>query len=124
MQIEVNDNQRISEIQENFSRAFPFLKIVFYNMSKERAEGQEAVSSQNIVGRIGKYRKSGTGKTCLICSENTVSELKKLFSDLYDLKVQVFRKSGKAWLETNATAYWSLDKQNSQGEQLSSSYNL
>jgi hypothetical protein len=35
------------------------------------------------------------------------------------LYVQVFRKSGKVWLETTATDNWSLYKQNEEGQELS-----
>jgi hypothetical protein len=31
------------------------------------------------------------------------------------LSVQVFRKSGKNWLETTASDQWSLEKQNAKG---------
>jgi hypothetical protein len=33
--------------------------------------------------------------------------------------VQVFRKSGKVWLETTVTDGWTLEEQNLQGEALS-----
>jgi hypothetical protein len=49
----------------------------------------------------------------------TVSNLEQKFRDVYGLSVQVFRRSGKAWLETTFTDGWTLEEQNSQGEDLS-----
>jgi hypothetical protein len=48
-----------------------------------------------------------------------VSELENLFEDKFKLSVQVFRKSGKSWLETTFTDGWSLKKQNQEGLDLS-----
>jgi hypothetical protein len=45
--------------------------------------------------------------------------LEKVFQDNLGLYVQVFRKSGKVWLETTATDNWSLFKQNEEGQELS-----
>jgi hypothetical protein len=49
----------------------------------------------------------------------TVAELEQQFSDVYGLSVQIFRHSGKAWLETTVTDKWTLEKQNEQGKALS-----
>ena len=54
-----------------------------------------------------------------ISPEMTVDELERGFDELYGLSVQVFRKSGKVWLETSVTDAWTLAKQNAQGEELS-----
>jgi hypothetical protein len=48
-----------------------------------------------------------------------VSELENLFKRKYKLNIQVFRKSGNAWLETTVTDAWTLDKQNQEGIELS-----
>jgi len=48
-----------------------------------------------------------------------VSELEKIFLEDYGLNVQVFRNSGRVWLETTMTDDWTLAEQNRQGEELS-----
>ena len=37
------------------------------------------------------------------------------FRDLFNLNIQIFRKSKDLWLQTSATDDWSLEKQNSKG---------
>jgi len=49
----------------------------------------------------------------------TVQELEDVFRDELGLYIQVFRKSGRVWLETTATDTWSLVKQNAEGQELS-----
>ena len=49
----------------------------------------------------------------------TVVDLEQRFNDVYGLGVEVFRKSGKVWLETTVTDGWTLEEQNLQGEALS-----
>jgi hypothetical protein len=49
----------------------------------------------------------------------TVTELESRFNTIYGLSVQLFRKSGRAWLETTVTDGWTLEEQNNEGEALS-----
>ena len=48
-----------------------------------------------------------------------IKNLEKQFSDNLKLSVQIFRKSGRTWLETTFTDNWSLKKQNQEGKELS-----
>ena len=54
-----------------------------------------------------------------VTPQMTVNELEQSFSDVYGLNAQVFRRSGKAWLETTVTDGWTLEKQNNEGAELS-----
>ncbi|MFO0322871.1 MAG: hypothetical protein ACK504_10635, partial [Bacteroidota bacterium] len=51
--------------------------------------------------------------------EMLVSDLENQFAEKLKLYIQVFRKSGKSWLETTYTDSWSLKKQNQEGVDLS-----
>lgn len=57
--------------------------------------------------------------TVSIPTAMTVHELEALFQERLGLYIQVFRKSGKVWLETTATDDWTLFKQNLEGRELS-----
>lgn len=54
----------------------------------------------------------------IITPELTVSELVKQITNSYQLEIQLYRKSGRIWLETSATDSWTLEMQNKQGEAL------
>ena len=119
MQIIINDHRKIFAIQEVFNKMFPYLKIEFF--AKPHKSG--ASSSQKIIKHssktLGECRTIHNKGTLTISPGMTVAELEQNFSDVYGLHVQVFRKSGKSWLETSITDGWTLQEQNKQGEELS-----
>ncbi len=115
----INNHRKIFSIQEEFNKEFPYLKIVFY--AKPSKEGGQA--SEKIVEKSSKTiadcRNTHEDGTITITPNMTVAELESTFTNVYGLKVHVFRKSGKSWLETSITSGWSLEEQNSQGKSLS-----
>jgi hypothetical protein len=120
--VEVHDNKRIIDIQDDFNNAFPYLKIVFITMLNGKILSQEKRYRNGLV-KIGNYRKLVSKQRSRISNEQTVADIEIFFRREYNLIIQVLRKSGKAWLETSVTGDWSLLKQNSEGEQLSRIYN-
>lgn len=121
MKISINDHRKIHAIQEDFNKLFPYLKIEFF--AKPHASGGQSSkkymkSSSKTLGECRTIHNKGS---ISISPEMTVDELERRFMDVYGLSVQVFRKSGKVWLETSVTDGWTLAKQNAQGEELSAS---
>lgn len=119
MKITISDRRNISAIQKEFNDAFPYLKIEFF--SKPHSAGGPSPKKfmkdpSKTIGECRTIRKSGT---ISITSATTVTELEQKLRNNFGLSVQIFRKSGKAWLETTVTDSWSLEKQNNQGEALS-----
>lgn len=120
MKITINDNRKIFAVQEAFTGVFPYLKLEFF--SKPHKPG--GPSAKKLIKQPGKTlgdcRTVHNNGSIVITGNMTVGELEQRFADVYGLGVQVFRKSGKLWLETTVTDSWTLDRQNSQGESLSS----
>lgn len=119
MKLTINDQQSIEQVRNSFNKEFPFLKLEFFS---KRHELGEASSLQFLI------RKDVTLKECrtvhhsgevTITPEMKVSELEQLLWTDFGLGVQVFRKSGKVWLETILTDTWTLAEQNAEGELLS-----
>lgn len=119
MKIIVNDHRKLFAIQAEFNEAFPYLKLEFFG--KPHKVG--GPSSKKIIKHpsktIGQCRVVHNKGTLSITPSMTVADLEQAFSDVYGLSTQVFRKSGRVWLETTATDGWTLDKQNTQGQELS-----
>ena len=119
MKIIINDHRKIYALQKEFNEMFPYLKLEFF--SKPHRVG--APSSKKIMKHpgktLGECRAIHFKGTLTITPQMTVAELEQNFSDVYGLSVQVFRKSGKAWLETTVTDNWTLEQQNNQGLELS-----
>ncbi len=121
MQITINDSRKIFAIQEEFNTMFPYLKLEFF--SKPHKPGGASPKKQILSNSrtLGECRTIHNDGQMTIIPKMTVASLEQNFADVYGLGVQIFRKSGKAWLETTVTDGWSLDEQNRQGEDLSKS---
>ena len=120
MKIAITDSRKIKQLQEQFNTNFPFLKIEFFSRPHKAGAGTSAHLLKSPERTIGECRKGTTKGNMNISPEMTVAELEQKFRELYGLNVQVFRKSGKVWLETTVTDGWTLEEQNRQGEALSS----
>ena len=119
MKIAITDNRKIQHLQEEFTSSFPYLRIEFFSRSHKPGTGTSPRSMRAPERTIGECRKIHRKGHLSINENMTVAELEQSFRELYGLNVQVFRKSGKVWLETTVTDGWTLAEQNSQGEALS-----
>lgn len=119
MKIAINDNRKIFAIQEEFNRLFPYLKLEFFS-KPHQAFG---ASSKKLIKKNSKSIKDcrtiHVQGEITITPSMTVNELEQRFASVYGLSIQVFRKSGKSWLETTVTDGWTLEEQDNQGRDLS-----
>ena len=120
MRLTVKGDRLISEVQQDFSLAYPFLKIEFFKNGSARKERyafakliphhlkvKEAWFLNNYEGELE------------FDNETTVLGLEKALMDKFGLSAQVFRKSGNLWLETTITDNWTLKRQNEHGREIS-----
>lgn len=120
MKITINDRRRIHAIQADFTKQFPYLKIEFFAKPHKVGKGSPKKMMEVNAKTLGECRTIHDTGTITIVPQMTVADLEQNFKDVYGLSVQVFRKSGKVWLETTVTDNWTLEEQNRQGESLSS----
>jgi hypothetical protein len=119
MKIAINDKRKIFAIQESFSAAFPYLKLEFFTKGNKQGGPSLKKFIKHPNKTLGECRTIHNKGSITITGAMTVAELEQRFADVYGLGMQVFRKSGKMWLETTVTDGWTLDEQNRQGESLS-----
>ena len=118
MNLHIAPNRLISEIQEEFNKFFPFLKLDFFN-NKLSKTGFSAKQILPHTKKIGDSQVVISDGNIEIDEKMKVNELEKILKDQFSLAVQVFRKSGKAWFEITGTDSWTLAEQNCEGEALS-----
>jgi hypothetical protein len=118
MNITITDSRRIETIQQEFNCSFPYLKLEFFSRSHTTGEPTAKKFMRSPDKTIGECRTVHQSGHVTIEPGMTVTELEETFRDLYGLNVQLFRKSGKIWLETSVTDSWTLEEQNRQGETL------
>lgn len=105
----------LADIQLEFSRLFPYLKLEFYTIRKSL---QSQSSAKLLTKKLSEFNSKHLLEETSISPEMSVMMLEYNFHERFALEVQVFRKSGKSWLETTATGEWTLAEQNAEGEAL------
>ena len=120
--IAVSDKSKIFTIKEKFNLLFPFLKIDLFLPGTKSSEYTKALNEK--YKTLEEFRVTGNTDTIIISPQMTVSDLEKIFKTVYNLSTQVYRQSGKIWLETTVTDSWTLEEQNKQGESLSKNNTL
>jgi hypothetical protein len=122
MKIKINENRKLFELQQEFNTLFPYLKIEFFQSPHATDQG----SPKRLIRNPGRSIRECADRSgeMIITADMSVGELEQRFREQFGLFVQVFRHSGKVWLETTLTDSWTLAEQNSQGQELSSKIHL
>lgn len=119
MKITINSRRKISGIQEEFETLFPYLKLEFFSKPSNQGSASSKRTFVNSSKTLEECRTLHNKGTVTITPGMTVADLLQVFRDVYGLEVQVFRDSGRTWLETSFTDGWTLEEQNRQGASLS-----
>lgn len=111
MILHIDQQKSLSNIKEEFESNFPGLKIEFVRHAHKEMEG----SSRSEIIRLDLNVKELTNGHSLsnleISSSMRVSEVEQLFREKMGLHIQIFRKTGKNWIETVHTDSWTLNHQ-------------
>lgn len=120
MEIIIQDSDKLCEIQKEFSKRFPYLKLEFFKFDVGK---KKIFSSKNLITEtqktLGEIRHVHNLSHISINGHQKVSTLEQHFRENLGVDVQVFRKSGSSWLATTATDNWTLSEQNKKGEEMS-----
>jgi G3E family GTPase len=117
-QLSISSTETIAEVQKRFNKMYPFLKIEFF--SKPHIHGQGSHKKDMLTSRTPMNQIMGNIKKMVLTFNDdcSISEFENLVQHQTGLNIQVFRKSGKIWLETSATDNWTLKQQNEEGKSL------
>ncbi|MFO0479644.1 MAG: hypothetical protein ACK50L_12840 [Bacteroidota bacterium] len=105
---------KASDLKRKFNSKYPFLKIEFFKSKHKTLEGS---LKKDLI--VDDFIIDSNNPIIEFEEEMLVSDLENQFAEKLKLYIQVFRKSGKSWLETTYTDSWSLKKQNQEGVDLS-----
>lgn len=112
MTLQLSPDRTMGEVQADFAAAFPSLKLAFFSKPHHAFKGSAAkflVQEKDApLSDLSPNMKTGY----LNLEPNlTVWQVEKLLEDEFALHVQVFRKSGRTWLETSRTDGLTLEQQ-------------
>jgi hypothetical protein len=122
MELRINDKVLIIELQNQFNKEFPYLKIEFFSeprIPSKHLPKTAVYPSQKKLGTCRKIHKDGVIR---ITPDDTVEKLENIFWNEFGLTAEVFRRSGNLWIETSLTDSWTLKLQNEEGKALSDGF--
>ncbi|MBL7807295.1 MAG: hypothetical protein JNN28_05760 [Saprospiraceae bacterium] len=112
MQLDITPDKTIGALQTAFSETFAGLKIAFFSKPHGEHKGSAAkflIQDKNMsLAQLSPDIKSGAIQ---VFPELVVWQLEKQFEEGFGLHVQVFRKSGRTWLETSVSDNLTLAEQ-------------
>ena len=98
-------------MQQEFSQAFPFLKIEFFIQESVVKRPISTDQFLSLKREAGKNNKAGNNSIVLTpCL--TTKELVKKCEELFGVSVRVYRRFSNLWLETSITENFTLQQQN------------
>lgn len=111
MKLKINRDTGSKEIKNAFAGAFPGLKIEF--VSKPHGAGEGSTPDDIIKGefKVAELNAGAKPVELELTKSNTVNDVEAAFRDKVGLYAQVFRQSGRVWIETVNTDQWTLDMQ-------------
>jgi hypothetical protein len=115
MELKVIEDDILRNIQNDFRRQYPFLKLEFYKCSHPECTG--CPDSERLSADLPLEEATAFHSPAMIdiSAQRTVTEVEHDFLKSLGLSVQVFRHCGTLWLETTATNHWTLEQQNAKG---------
>jgi len=112
MEITINDHRKIFAIQEEFSSQFPNLKLEFYAKPPhiKAAHPKKLIDARG--KSLGECRNVHNKGHLSITKHMTIADLVSNFNEVYGLDVEIFKKKGHDWTETEEQNKLTLEEQN------------
>jgi hypothetical protein len=106
----MNESARFQDIQDEFSKRYPYLKMNFYKFNGEKIAAEE---------RMTAFYRTFEKNDVEIPPDKRLGRLIVELENVLLVKVRMMRKSGTLWIETSLTTDWTLEQQNREGKYLS-----
>ena len=116
MKLIISGETTLREINKDFQKSFPYLKLEFYKIKHK--VGESSHFEKKIPAHYSLYEIDSEFETSTINIQpfDTVETFEKKFQDELGLPIQVCRKTENIWVETTQTDHLTLERQNSMGE--------
>jgi hypothetical protein len=111
-------DRRLADVQADFNKLFPYLKIDFFTVPHD--EGTNTWSRYQVFDHdktLGDISRVRADSQLEFTPDTKTGEFEQTIEMAYGLHVQVFRRSMSTWLSTSVTDKWTLAKQNQAGEE-------
>lgn len=112
----IRNEKTLEAVQAEFTEKFPYLRIEFYAAPHRPGMGSPKGLKLDPAKTIAEARTVHTEGELSVRANQKISTLEHNFSEKFGLFVQVFRRSGNLWLQSNKTDHWTLAEANRKGE--------
>lgn len=118
MILKITENTTAKELQEEFEKRFPYLKIELYSVAHKAGEGSSIKNQLPNNITLGEATGSSLKGIIEVNSLTKVSELEQQFQNIFGISAQVFRNNNSTWIQTTATDSWTLGEQNNHAREI------
>jgi hypothetical protein len=117
MTIHIYPKTTVGDIQQQFSIAYPFLRILFCD--QPHREGEEVVNAHWYKPKLqlAEKAKNALNNELSIHPWHRTAEVEMAFVNCLGLPVQIFRKEGDRWIQTAGSDELTLEEQNTIGRE-------
>jgi hypothetical protein len=115
MHLDINDNTRLSEIQEVFANFYPYLRIRFFREGHKRYESSPETEELDPQQTIGELKQTHTSGLLEMQPSSTIASVENEFLRRFSLSVQIYQKQGENWLQTTGVDSFTLKEANELG---------
>lgn len=105
MLIHIRDNFQVSDLKDRFEKCFQELTIEFFFNSKNTSDVFGLADKSQ---RIGDIRNRHVEGDLPIKSWYTVKQVKREFSEKFDLHVEIYRRENNSWVNSSRMEEFTL----------------
>lgn len=116
MLLYIHDNRTLKELQDEFSLAFPYLRLEFFSKSHAAGVSSAEKNKLNVFMKLIAVRVSHRNGAVEIEDWHSVKSVEQMLQDDYMLPVQIFHFTSAGWIETTVTDEVTLKELNEQGQ--------
>ena len=116
MQLHLHSDKKVKEVKHEFSEHFPYLNLEFYLTKHDQGsqpDYESEVGNNHTLSQVNANLKDASFS---FEPTMTVAAFEDAMQEQYGLPVQVFRKMGDVWIETDETDDLTLEQQNLMGK--------
>lgn len=111
----ITKEMSIQDLKDAFNKLFPYLKLEAYEKEHDIYQGSPADEQYPAETKLVEIIDIEYPTEIVVSPVMTVALLEEIFEEMYELHVQVFRKSGKQWIQTINTDSKTLGALNETG---------
>jgi len=103
MLLKIEESLTINQINADLHQKFPYLKLVFFNKKNHNRANETKARVTELDKQLGLLFPAMRNAHINVSGNMQARTLEQKIEDLTGITVQIFRRSGKSWLETLTT---------------------